>query len=346
VALSLPSSTPRPWSSAIGRPGEPAPNCCLIEAPCLLNGGHGASLRQPFGSPSPPKRSPPPTRDGRFPPAARLTTHAPPSLADNTRCAARRGGQGGGGAAAHRGGAGRVGSGRAHGGDGAVLRPLVVRAVLVHVACCVGPPGARTLVHLPPRALSLPTPTHGARRCCQAGRVPRFWIAPHKVSVKRLCAARGGPSASSLPCWRRSRGQRCRGCPARRGAGREGGEDDTGGALAPRTRLARETVEAEGDTCSCVIVSPPTCCYRHQSLAHGLHASHLSLSRLQILLGSPTSESLLIKACRRLAAPHRRWLAAADCLAPPPQPIGVLHVEHRSKPHKHAANLHQPCNRK
>eukprot|EP01049_Picozoa_sp_SAG25_P009802 SAG25_NODE_1004_length_4345_cov_2.492463_10_plen_91_part_00 len=35
-------------------PGHPSPGGCLIEAPCLANDGHGASLRQPFGSgPSP-----------------------------------------------------------------------------------------------------------------------------------------------------------------------------------------------------------------------------------------------------------------------------------------------------
>jgi hypothetical protein len=29
---------------------EPASSVCLIEAPCLVHGGHGASVREPFGS--------------------------------------------------------------------------------------------------------------------------------------------------------------------------------------------------------------------------------------------------------------------------------------------------------
>jgi hypothetical protein len=47
----------------------PAPNGCLIEAPWLVNGGHGASLRQPFGSPPPPL---PRQLDGRRRPGPRL----------------------------------------------------------------------------------------------------------------------------------------------------------------------------------------------------------------------------------------------------------------------------------
>jgi hypothetical protein len=32
-------------------PAWPAPNGCFIEAPCLVHVEHGASFRQPFGSP-------------------------------------------------------------------------------------------------------------------------------------------------------------------------------------------------------------------------------------------------------------------------------------------------------
>jgi hypothetical protein len=41
-------------AAAAGRVAEPEPNGFFIEAPCLVNGEHGASLRQPFGSPPAP----------------------------------------------------------------------------------------------------------------------------------------------------------------------------------------------------------------------------------------------------------------------------------------------------
>jgi|EP01047_Picozoa_sp_COSAG01_P012588 hypothetical protein len=47
-------TSPASMTSLGGAPSADcsAPNGCLIEAPWMVNGGHGASLRQPFGSPT------------------------------------------------------------------------------------------------------------------------------------------------------------------------------------------------------------------------------------------------------------------------------------------------------
>ena len=80
ASLTTPSCYPPPRSPAVGpcpargtrrspgklgtaagpcAPPATAPSGCFIEAPWLVSGGHGASLRQPFGLPTPAARSAP-----------------------------------------------------------------------------------------------------------------------------------------------------------------------------------------------------------------------------------------------------------------------------------------------